>query len=171
MPGYLQYKPGEFTNRLLSSSYDEMCHYFRMTVGPEGSVFRKTDESWFYENGHTVVEKAGISVQSRYKESIKVLFAIRAFTVFNDDGSFRFRCTVEYMDKEKAVEYAKRLNKDHEEAPDREDLRGYTGQVDAFVCGNALIIMEGIPSAAQEKMPTMESCIAGSPDAFLYLID
>ena len=170
-PGYLKYKPGEFTNRLLSSTYDEMCHYFRITVGPNGSVFRKTDESWFYENGHTVVPKAGISVQSRYKETIKVLSAIRAFTVYNEDGSFRFRCTIQYMEAEDAIEIAKRLNKDHEEAPDGEDLRGYTGQVDAFVCGNALIIMEGIPSAAQEKMPTLESCIAGSPDAFLYLID
>ena len=170
MAGYLQYKPGDFTRRLVSSTYDEMCHYFRMTVGPNGNVFRKTDDSWFYENGHTVVEKAGISVQSRYRESVKVLFAIRAFTVFNEDGSFRYRCTVRYMDIEDAQEYARRLSKEHEETQDEEDFLGYTGQVDVFVCGNALIIMEGIPSAAQEQMPTMESCIADSPDRSLYLI-
>ena len=171
MTGYLQYKPGEFTSRLVSSTYDEMCDYFLMTVGPKGSVFHKTDESWIYENAHTVVEKAGISVQSRYRESIKIPFAVRVFTVFNEDGSFRYRCTVKFMATEKAEEFVTRLNKEHEEMPDEEDFLGYRGQVNTFVCGNALVIMEGIPSAAQEQMPTMESCIAVSPDRSLYLIE
>ena len=171
LPGYLQYKPGEFANRVLTSSYDEMCHYFRMTVGPEGSVYRKVDEAWIYENAHTVVESAGLAVQARQYSTDKVKSATRAYTVFDADGSFRFRCTVEYMANEDAAEYAKRLNKDHAEDPDGEDILGYTGQVNAYVCGNALIIMEGIPSVAQERTPTLESYIMSDPENPLYLIE
>ena len=171
LPGYLQFKPGDFTNHLLSSSYDEMCHYFRMTVGPDGSIFRKTEEGWYYENAHTVVRKAGIAVQSRMYETEKVTRTARAFTVFNEDGSFRYCCTLEYMPNEDAVEFVKRMTQDHEEAPDTGDLRGYTGQVQFFACRNALIIMEGIPSAAYEKTPTLESYIASDPARPLYLIE
>ena len=74
------------------------------------------------------------------------------------------------MDGEDAIEYARRLNKDHEEAPDEADLLGYTGQVNAYCCGNALIIMEGIPSFAQERTPTLESYIMSDPENPLYLI-
>jgi len=170
LPGYTKYKPGEFTNRILSSSYDEMCHYFRMTVGPNRSVFSKVDEKWIYENAHTVVEAAGLAVQARQFSTIKLKSATRAFTVFDADGNFKFRCTVDYMDGEDAIEYARRLNKDHEEAPDEADLLGYTGQVNAYSCGNALIIMEGIPSTAQERTPTLESYIMSDPENPLYLI-
>jgi len=170
LPGYIQYKPGEFTNRILSSSYDEMCHYFRMTVGPNRSVFSKVDEKWIIENAHTVVESAGLAVQARQYSTDKEKSATRAYTVFDADGNFKFRCTVEYMDVEIAAGYAKRLKKDHEENPGGEDLFGYTGQVDAYCCGNGLIIMEGIPSLAQERTPTLESYIMSDPENPLYLI-
>lgn len=171
LPGYLEFKPGEFTRRLLSSSYDEMCHYFRMTIGPDGSAFRKADEGWFYENAHTVVESSGLAVQARQFNTDKEQSATRAFTVFDADGQFKFRCTLEYMANEDAVEYRKRLESDHEKDPDAEDLLGYTGQVSVFACGNALIIMEGIPSGAQERTPTLESYILSNPENPLYLID
>ena len=171
LPGYLKYNPGEFSKRVLTSSYDEMCDYFGITVGPDGGVYSKADESWIYENAHTVAEAAGLAVQARQYSTDKVKSATRAYTVFDADGKFRFRCTVEYMAKEDAIEFAKRLNRDHEEAPDAEDLYGYTGQVNAYVCGNALVIMEGIPSTAQERTPTLECYILSDPENPLYLVN
>lgn len=169
LPGYRQYKPGEFSERILTSSYEDMCHYFGMTVGPSGSVFRKANEEWFYENAHTVVEKAGLAVQAWWEESVKQKAGARAFTVFDRDGNFKFRCIIDYMANEEAVEYVRRLNKDHEK-PDAEDLWGHTGQVEYFVCGNAVVTMEGIPSAAYEKTPTLESYLLSAPATGLYLI-
>ena len=169
LAGYRQYKPGEFTKLMLSSSFEELSHYFSITVGPARSIFRKVDEDWFYENAHTVVEKAGLAVGARRKETDKVKSATRTYTVFDENGNFKLRCSVDYMENEKAVEFARRLNKDHETQD--EDLRGYSGQVKYFVCGNGLITLEGIPSAAQERTPTLESYIMSDPNTLLYLIN
>ena len=167
LPGYRKYKPGAFSKLLLASDYEEMCRYFAES---SGSVFRMANEDWFYENAHTVAEKAGLAVGAWWEETDKEKSGALAYTVFDPDGSFRFRCTVEYMANENAVEFAERLNKDHE-TPDAVDLRGYTGQVAFFACGNALVTMEGIPSVAHAQTPTLESYIMRDPASQLYLID
>ena len=169
LPGYLAYKPGEFTQHLLSSTYGEMCQYFAEQTG---GVFRKASEEWYYENAHTVVEKAGIAVQAWREENDKVKEAARAFTVFDENGNFKYRCTVVYMDTEQAEEFAKRLNGDHGDGgkSETEDLWGYTGQVQYYACGNALVTMEGIPSLACEQTPTLESYIMRGPATQLYLL-
>ena len=171
LPGYLQYKPADFTKVILASDYDEMCHYFSMKVGPAGSIFGKADEGWFYENAHTVVRSAGLAVQARQYNTDKAKSSARAFTVYDENGNFKFRCTIEYIVSEDAIEFAKRLNQDHTEASDDVDLWGYYGKVQFYACGNAVVIMEGIPSAANDRTPTLESYIASNPETPLYLID
>ena len=110
-------------------------------------------------------------MQARQYNTDKAKSSARAFTVYDENGNFKFRCTIEYIVSEDAIEFAKRLNQDHTEASDDVDLWGYYGKVQFYACGNAVVIMEGIPSAANDRTPTLESYIASNPETPLYLID